>query len=180
MSEAETKTCPMCAETIKAAAKVCPFCNSKQRRFEVWRQELPVSLTALLLLGIAILVITWIAPDEKGVGRRNFTGHGDELVVTACSLDRVDGKTEFRLTGLLTNRGDHPWRVHELEVRFLDAQGGMLDVVRGGVADVFVVQPGHDHAFRAELRGVTFTNREITHLVRVQVATDGNRTWRPD
>jgi hypothetical protein len=35
----QTKTCKLCAESIKAAAKVCPFCQAHQGRFALWREQ---------------------------------------------------------------------------------------------------------------------------------------------
>jgi RNA polymerase subunit RPABC4/transcription elongation factor Spt4 len=69
----QTKVCPLCAETIKAAAKVCPFCRSKQGRYALWRQELLIGGPATLVIIMAIGVIAWFAPDEKGTGGRSLT-----------------------------------------------------------------------------------------------------------
>src|SRR5437899_1531359 len=131
----QTKVCRFCAETIKAAAKVCPFCRSKQGRHAVRRQELLLAVPGLALLIAAIVAIVWIAPDEKSPGGRSFAGHQSELVVLGSAVERDKAKANFWLTGVMTNRGEHPWRVHELEVRFLNERGNLLDVRHPDVKD---------------------------------------------
>lgn len=84
------------------------------------------------------------------------------------------------MTGIVTNQGEYPWRVQELEVRFLGERGNMLDVSHPDVKDVFVVQPHQENGFRVELGGLAFTNNNVTRQVRVQVATDGDRPLKPD
>jgi hypothetical protein len=175
----QTKVCPFCAESIKTAAKLCPFCRSKQGRYVVWTQELLFGVPAAVLSGLAIFFIAWFAPDEKGVGGRSFTGHRDDLVVLGTSLDRIGTKPDVWLTGVVTNRGELPWRIHELEVRFLDEHGNLLDVSHPEVEDLFVVQPHQEHGFRVALHRPVFTNN-MTHQVRVHVATDGNRPLKKD
>lgn len=180
MSETETKICPLCAETIKAAARVCPFCRWKQRRFELWRQELALALVLVLLTGMAILVMVWIETDDTEVGGRRFSRHRGDLAVMSPSLQAANGKPEFWMTGVITNRSERPWRVHQLEVRFLDAQGGLLDVRHANVKDLFIIQPHRDHAFRVGLGELVFTNSVVTHDVRVQFATDGDHRLKSD
>src|ERR1039457_1672886 len=109
----QTKACPLCAETIKAAAKVCPFCCSKQGRYVLWRQELLIAGPAAVLIILAIVAIALFAPDEKGVGGRSFTRHQHDLVISNTSLDRPGTKPDFWLTGTVTNRGEYAWRIHE-------------------------------------------------------------------
>lgn len=181
MAENEsTKVCPLCAETIKAAAKVCPFCRSKQVRHALLRQELLLGIPVLAIIITAIMVIAWLAPDEKGVGGHSFADHRDDLVVLGASLDHDTTKPDFWLTGTVTNRGEHPWRVHRLEVRFLDGRGNLLDVRHPNVKDLFVVQSCQEHGFRADLGELVFTNNGVTHQVRVQIATDGDRPLKQD
>jgi hypothetical protein len=181
MAENEpTKVCPHCAETIKAAAKVCPFCRSKQGRYVLWRQELLIALPSAVLIITAITVIACFFPDEGGTGGRSFAGHRSDLVVLNTSLDRAGTKPNFWITGIVTNQGEYPWRVLELEVRFLDEHGNLLDVRHPDLKDSFVIQSHQETGFRVELGGLAFTNNNITHQVRVQMATDGDRPVKSD
>jgi hypothetical protein len=178
---AETKVCPLCAETIKAAAKICPWCRSKQGRHVVFWQELMLGGGALAMVAVVVWVLVEIAPEERGVGGRSFVGHQRELVVLSTSLDNVGGRWDDAwLVGVVTNRGDHAWRVHQLEVRFQDEKRGLLDVRQPSVTDVFVVLPRQTHAFRAQLGEVVFTNRTVRPEVRVKEATDGDRPLKRD
>lgn len=118
--------------------------------------------------------------EEKGVGRHSFAGHRNDLVVLGTSLDRAKAKPDFWLTGVITNKGEHPWRVHELEVRFMDERGGLLDVRHPEVKELFVMQPRQEHGFKVELGQVVFTNSHVSHQIRVQIATDGDRPLKPD
>ena len=101
-------------------------------------------------------------------------------MVVRTSLERAKKRPEFWLTGYVTNKGDHPWRVHELEVKFMDGEGNMLDVHHPNVGELFVVQPRREHAFRVELGKVAFTNSGVFTQARVQTATDGDRPAKPD
>lgn len=177
---AETKTCPLCAENIKQAAKACPFCRSKQGRYVLWRQELPIVVFGLVLAALAIVPIVLFAPEDEGVGGRSFAGHRSDLAVAETSLARAGARGDFYLTGVVTNRGEHPWRVHELEVRFLDSQGKLLDVCHRSVKEPFVVLPRHEHGFRERIGELAFTNSNVRQQVRVQAATDGDRPLKPD
>lgn len=177
--DSETKTCPRCAEAIKSAAKVCPHCGLRQGRFAMWRQDLPIAFGCLMMC-LPIVPLLLLLPEEKGVGGRKFSGHRDELLVLETLLDRPGIRPEFYLIGIVTNRSDHAWRVHELEIRFMDAQGKLLDARHHEVRDPFVVLPRHEHGFRAQVGELAFTNSNVSRQVRVQNATDGDRPLKPD
>jgi hypothetical protein len=176
----QTKVCPLCAETIKAAAMICPFCRSKQTRHALLRQELLIAGPVTVLIILAVFAISWFVPDEEGAGGRSFVGHRSDLVVLNTLLDRAGSKPGFWMTGVVTNEGEYSWRVNEFEVRFLDQQGNLLDVRHPDVTDSFVVQSRQEHGFRVALGGLAFTNKNVTHQVRVQLATDGDRPLKPN
>ena len=176
----QTKACPLCAETIKAAAKLCPFCRAHQSRFALWREQLGQLFLALSLMALLGLVCYWVFPEDVPSRGRNFASHRGDLRVSRTSLERAKKKSEFWLTGYVINSGSYPWRVRELEVRLVDTQGNLLDVRHPSVSDPFVVPPGAEGAFRVELGEVVFTNSSVVHQVRVQTASDGNLPAKSD
>ncbi len=108
-----TKTCKLCAENIKAAAKVCPFCQAHQGRFAFWREQ-PVQLVSALAMMLVLGYVCYSTfSDDVLSGGRSFARHRADLRVLRTALEPVKGKPEFWLTGYVTNSGSYPWRVLE-------------------------------------------------------------------
>ena len=95
-------------------------------------------------------------------------------------MERDQRKPEFWLSGYITNIGNYPWRVRELEVRLIEGQGKLVDVRQAEVSEQFVVQPHQEEAFRVGLGRLVFTNSSTVAMVRVQAATDGNLPAKTD
>jgi hypothetical protein len=178
----ETKVCPLCAETIKAAAKLCPHCRTRQNRFARLTGEIVGALVVMALLVALVSFLDLSSSDDNESNLyRGFAAHRDDLQVVRTTLEAGPRQSEFWLTGYVTNKGERPWRVHELEVRFLDARGNMVDVQHPwfGKYDAFVAQPAQEHAFRIALGKVAQTNAVNTCRVRVQSASDGRQHYDP-
>lgn len=180
VTAASTKVCPCCAETIKAAAKICPFCQSRLSRWALLGQDLGRLAVLLVLAGFALVVFAWLERDSSQPAGRRFVPHRNELIVERASLASKGKATAFWLSGFVSNRGTYPWRVRELEVRFLDRAGNLLDVRHCSVSDPFVVQPGREAAFRVDLGELPPAISQAQVSVRVHQAGDGNLPADPD
>jgi hypothetical protein len=170
----------MCAETIKAAARVCPCCQTRQHRLAVWGWEVAAGLVLVVFAVLFTLLCERLFSDDSSTFGREFAGHREELQVVNPAVTSSGKRPDFWLVGCVTNRGNRPWRVHDVEVQFLDAKGKLVDVHHAGVEPTFVVQPQRELAFRARLDGLASTNIGSGLLVRVQTATDGRRPPDPD
>jgi len=168
------KVCPLCAELIKAAAKVCPFCRASQTRWAHWGPSLGVGFSVLTMLALVGLVCVWAFPDILHLEGRDFAPHRAELAVARTSLERDPTKPGLWLNGYVTNSGTYPWRVLELEVRLMEGEGKLADVRQPRISDPFVVQPHQERAFRVGLDRVRFTNLNASAKVRVLAASDAN------
>ena len=168
------KVCPLCAETIKEAAKVCPFCHAGQTRLAHWGPYLGVAFSAFALLAFVGLTCFWLIPDVFRSKGRGFAPYRAQLVVTRTALEREETKPEFWLSGYIINTGDYPWRVQQLEVRFMEGDGNLVDVRQPEISEHFVIQPHQERTFRVALGTLVHTNNRIVAKVRVQEATDGN------
>jgi hypothetical protein len=183
MIEAEqTKVCPLCAETIKAKAKVCPYCQTRQHRFSLLKGE----LTGILLMLGAIIAypfsLDWAFGDQSdNRPSLNFIIHRNDLSVQQVTW-KVTGKNEdYWLTGYVTNGGIFSWRIHELEVRITNPQNDLVDVchLEFGKSEKFVVQPGQEHAFGIQFK-TPLLNKDSKLVARVQKATDGRERYAQD
>jgi len=175
-----TKVCPLCAETIKAKARVCPYCRAPQSRYALWLQNTFVFVPVIAVVIVAVFILSKFAPvpdDFEGLG---FKVHRNDLAVSGTHMVSEGASPNLWMTGVVTNRGSHSWRVQELEVRFLDGQGKLLDVSHPQAKDSFVVGAGQDTAFRIRLYRPAFTNDSVVRQVRVQLATDGDRPPKPN
>jgi hypothetical protein len=173
---AETKICPFCAETVKAAAKKCPFCNSRLGRWKLLRDDLWIGVGYLIIFGCFIFVLVKLAPEDSPEGGRNFARHRAELIVSKVEVQVVPRGTsafDYSVSGLVTNKGGYPWKIQEFELTVSNAAGA-TDVKNQRIEEPFVVQPHSENAF-AFRSYTTLTNTIVSAQARVADAQDGSR-----
>jgi hypothetical protein len=85
-------------------------------------------------------------------------------------LNWVETRSGLRIyiTGILTNQSEFAWRDIELECRFLDANGQLVDAAHPYVA--LTIQPHDDTAFRAVVTPSRATNDYASFRITVSTA----------
>ena len=73
----DAKVCPMCAETIKAAAKVCPHCRYWQSRFSL--QNPQVVAAVCLVLALAAIIGLGAFVEWLFGSKRDFAEYRNEI-----------------------------------------------------------------------------------------------------
>jgi len=178
----QTNVCPLCAEAIKAAAKVCPFCQTRQNRFRLLAGELTWVIVVLLVLVGMPIICEYLSPDDSDeASSLALIIHRSDLSVAHLNLE-ASGKNNdaYWLTGLVTNKGNQAWRIHSFEVRIMDDKNDLRDAAHAKLnkSEVFVVQPGQEHAFKVQFTApMVESNSKLS--VRVQQATDGRERYDP-
>lgn len=132
------------------------------------------------MLAFVALVCGRLFPDAFRPEGRSFAPYREQLLVERTSLERDQRKPDFWLSGYVTNTGEYPWRVQELEVRFVEGEDKLVDVRHPDISEKFVIQPHQEQAFRVGLGRLVFTNGGIVARVRVQTAIDGTLPAKTD
>jgi hypothetical protein len=118
----------MCAETIKATAKVCPHCRHWLKRWSLANPQVGMTLYALaavlLIVGLGLWIETMFGSKEQ------FVDHKDEITVLGSVFTHRTSGTNVYVTvvGTLTNHGSLTWKDVGVEAQFFDESGELIDV----------------------------------------------------
>ena len=178
INQAETKVCKMCAETIKAAAVVCPHCRRVQTTWKITSPNLTAMAT---LITMGVYLIAGFLLINKIVGQRNFEPYKNQITILESTVSqRVTSNGVFVvITGILTNGCDYSWKRVSIEGQLFGVDGRLIDAIPAK-SDVFnddaVVAAHSVAAFKIEGR----TSRALTdyanHKANVQWAVDAT-SW---
>jgi hypothetical protein len=167
-----SRTCPFCAESIKREAKVCPRCRQwltlrsiRNPAISVWIYGLP-HLAIYALVGMLILT----ALNRLQNPKPDYTAFVNSLRVTESRMNWAETSSGLHIyvTGILTNQSEFAWRDIELECRFLDTNGQLVDAAHPHVA--LTIQPHDDTAFRAVVTPSHATNDYASFRLLVSTA----------
>lgn len=172
LDAASSRTCPFCAESIKREAKVCPRCHQwltlrslRNPAIAVWVYGFP-HLAIYALLGMLLLT----ALDRIQNPKPNYTAFVTSLRVLESRMNWAETSNGPRIyvTGILTNQSEFAWRDIELECRFLDAGGQMVDAAHPHAG--LTIQPHDDTAFRAVVTPSRASNDYASFRLSVSTA----------
>jgi hypothetical protein len=168
----DTKTCPMCAETIRSAASVCPFCRNPQvktdfkKRFE--------ALMFLLPLPAAIVgALIWLN-FLFGSGR-SFEPNAEKLAATDATMNFSEStQGNFISTiGFIRNESPYPWKDVQIEVQYFDNNGNLVDT-HSQIFQRLRLPAGATHAFRVRAAADKPKDAYASQKIYVRSATDPN------
>lgn len=167
-----SRECPFCAETIRREPKVCPRCRQwltwrsiHNPVISIWVYGLP-HLAILALLGVFMLTSLNRILNPKP----DYMEFPDALRVIQSQMIMVETSNRPRIyiTGILTNQSEVAWRDIEVECRFFDAAGRLLDAGHPHVA--LTIQPHDDSAFRTGVSPAHPTNVYASFSISVCAA----------
>jgi hypothetical protein len=174
MSEiAETKVCPHCAETIKAAARVCPNCRYWQKKWSLYNPKIITALGLVVMTGYFIGI--GIFMDQLFGSKHDFAEFRDQIVVVSSQVNHRTWSSNLWVTvvGVATNRSECSWKNVGVEAQFFDKSGNMIDAI---TADTeyrgFAILPHGEAAFKIEGKATRPPSEYASHKVFVRVAKD--------
>ena len=181
MAENEsTKVCPLCAETIKATAKVCPNCRYWQKKWSLYNPQVGVTLWIIVCF-VAVSLLGFFY-DRMFGHKEQFAAYRNEITVVSSqysqriSTSGCDSNVSMYVTvvGTLTNQSNITWKDVSVEAQFLDKSGKQFDAITvnaDGYRGVAILPLG-EAAFKIEGRAARPDSDYGTYTVLVRWAKD--------
>jgi len=173
----QTKICPLCAETIKAAAKVCPHCRFWLNK---WSVRSPHTMQGISVLFLVLMIVFF------GCFLGRLFNAGSDFVQYQNQIAVVNSGTSFRVSnsnlmvsviGVLTNQSTVGWKDIGIEAQFFGTDGKMIDVIQAeGDYRELTVLPHSEASFKIEGRAIKPEQEYKSTQVFVRTGKDV-RSW---
>jgi hypothetical protein len=144
-----TKTCRMCCSEIADAARICPHCRHPQGWLSVGRWAVS-SIFLVAMLGVILwgrtTVSTTLDPPK-------YSAHLGALRVKSSEMVyNLEGQCPTLTTfGTVVNASDIPWKDLQIEVRYFNKAGALVDAQSEDAYRSFVPANG-EGAFRLQMK----------------------------
>ena len=169
MNDPKKRTCPFCAEVIKAEAKLCPHCR-QWLTLKSFRHPLVLVFThviPMIILWVGFMVMMFSFIDRLQNPKPYYSEFPNALKILESQMNWAQTEKGLRiyLTGVLTNNSPIGWKDAEFDCRFFDAKGVMIDADTGhAYVDVL---PHDESAFRVSIVPTAPTNNYAAFKVFV-------------
>lgn len=174
----QPKVCPLCAESIKATAKVCPHCRHWQSRWSLLNPYVGMTLFAVIIILVfgcfGALVNKFLGPKAE------FANYRNEITVLNSSFShRISGSESnlyVTVVGTVTNHSNIAWKDVGVEAQFFDKAGTLIDAITVNSDEYrsVVVLPHGEAAFKIERAAAHPINDYATNRLTVRWAKDVN------
>lgn len=128
------KTCPYCAEEVMAIAKVCPHCRNW---LSIYSLRNPIVGGVFACLFATILIIGMLTSVHRLMNPgRDFSPYRESISVVESRMNFKPDEygDAFYVVAILTNKCDLAWKNPQLDLRFFNKAGTLIDttVYTGG------------------------------------------------
>ena len=175
----QTKVCPLCAETIKAAATVCPYCRHWQKKWSLQNPQTMQSINAVLVFIMFFAMICGLGYflDNLIEPKHDFAQYQDQVAVvdSETSFHVVDSNLMVAVVGVITNQSPFGWKGIGIEAQFFNGDGKLIDVIQAeGEYNGFEILPRSEASFRVDRRAVRKEQEYTSTKVFVRTGKDIN------
>jgi Uncharacterised protein family UPF0547 len=173
----QTKVCPLCAETIKVAAKVCPHCRYWQKKWSLQNPQTIQSIGAIVVVILITAVIMGLGTffDHLVGPKRDFAPYQSQITVisSATSFRMVESNLMLSVIGIVTNQSEFGWKDLGMEAQLFDKDGKLIDLIpANGDYLGITVFPHSEAGFKIESKATKRESDYASHKVYVRVAKD--------
>lgn len=174
----QTKVCPLCAETIKAAAKVCPHCRHWQTRPILGNIQVLQSIVGAIL-GVCVILAIFglgIFLNHLVGPKRSFAPYQQRVKVVSSeiSFQISNSNRMVSVVGVITNQTEFAWKNIGLEAQMFNQAGQLIDVIQVGDPSYsgVVVMPHAEAAFKISSKATHPESDYASHKVAVGSGKD--------
>ena len=125
----DTKVCPMCVETIRRTAIVCPHCRHVQGKWWSLRNPSVIATIAGIFWFCVLFALAFLV--ERAFDGRAFEPHRAEFSILESSVSqRITSNAVYVVViGVLTNESNFSWKQIGIEAQLFNREGKLIDVI---------------------------------------------------
>lgn len=169
MEDSNLKLCKMCYQKIDLRARKCPFCHHWQNRIDsvLFHPAIAVLPFAFVFIIVPLMMRSMFDPGES------FDKYKDQVKITNSQM--VFGQTDcgqnLVILGTFKNNSDVSWKDIQLEARFFDHEGRLIDT--GQKNEYFyILQENSEAPFKFSMKKEFPTEKYVTYSISVLNAKD--------
>jgi len=164
-----SKLCNMCYQQIDARARKCPFCHHWQNKIQAILFHPAIAILPIVLVFI-IGPLMFKRVFDPG---KSFDPYKNQVKITGSQLTfgQSDCGQTLVIMGTFKNDSDVTWKDLQLEARFFDHEGKLIDTGQKNEY-TFVLQAKSEAPFKLSMKREFPSEKYASHTVRILTAKD--------